>query len=220
MSTRTINMTEPVQDYLISHSLRDHPVLAELRKATASLEMARMQISPEQGQFMQFMARAIGAKRCIEVGVFTGYSALAVALALPDSGKIVACDVSDEWTSIGRTHWEKAGVTGKIDLRLAPATQTLDAMLAAGEAGKYDFAFIDADKGAYLDYYERILKLLRLNGIMLVDNTLWSGRVADPANNEPDTVALRRFNDFVHKDERVGIAMLPVGDGLTLLRKR
>jgi len=220
MSSRTINLTESVQDYLIAHTLRDHPVLAELRQATASLEMARMQISPEQGQFMQFMARAIGAKRCIEVGVFTGYSALAVALAIPDSGKIVACDVSEEWTAIARKHWEKAGVAGKIDLRLAPATQTLDALLAAGGAATYDFVFIDADKGAYLDYFERCLKLLRLNGIMLVDNTLWSGRVADPTNNDPDTVALRKFNDFVHKDERVGIAMLPIGYGLTLLRKR
>jgi len=218
--SRTLNLTEGLTQYMVDHSVRGHPVLDELRAATAPLKHAGMQIGAEQGQFMQFIVRLINAKKCIEVGVFTGYSSLAVALALPTDGTIVACDISEEWTAIARKHWEKAGVASKITLKLAPANDTLDKLLADGGAGKYDFAFIDADKGGYLGYYERCLKLMRPNGLIMVDNTLWSGAVADPANQEKDTVALRAFNTFVHKDVRVGLAILPLGDGVTLLRKR
>jgi caffeoyl-CoA O-methyltransferase len=179
-----------------------------------------MQIGADQGQFMALLAKLVGARNCIEVGVFTGYSSLAVALALPVDGRIVACDVSEEWTAIARRYWQKAGVAAKIDLRLGPATGTLDAMLANGEASAYDFVFIDADKGNYLAYFERCLELLRTGGLIAVDNTLWSGDVARAQNQKPDTVSLRAFNDALHRDERVDIAMLSVGDGLTLARKR
>ena len=179
-----------------------------------------MQIGPEQGQFMALLARLTGARRCIEVGVFTGYSSLAVALALPPDGRIVACDVSEEWTAIARRHWQAAGVDSKIELRLAPAVDTLDAMLAAGEAGRHDLAFIDADKVNYGRYYERVLELLRPGGLVVVDNTLWSGRVADPAVVDADTVALREFNERLHVDERVDLSLVPIGDALTLARKR
>ena len=219
MSSRTITMTDPIYAYLQEHSLREPEVLRALREETSGIKMAVMQISPEQGQFMALLAKLIGAKRCIEVGVFTGYSALSVALALPADGRIVACDVSEEWTSMARRYWKRAGMDAKIELKLAPAVQTLDALLAAGGAGRYDFAFIDADKTNYLEYYERILKLLRKGGLMTIDNTLWSGKVADPTVTEADTVALRALNDFVHHDARVDMSMLPVGDGLTLVRK-
>lgn len=219
MSAKTLALTEPLHAYLVQHSVRDLPVLKALREKTAALPMARMQISPEQGQLMQVLVKALGARRCLEVGVFTGYSALSVALALPADGRIVACDVSEEWTAIGREAWKQAGVAGKIDLRIAPAAQTLDALLAEGGAGTYDFAFIDADKGGYADYYERCLELLRPGGMIAVDNTLWSGRVADPAEKDADTVALKAFNDALHRDERVTIAMVPIGDGLTLAVK-
>jgi predicted O-methyltransferase YrrM len=200
--------------------VREHPVLSQLRAETAKLPHAGMQIGADQGQFMALLAKLIGARRCIEVGVFTGYSSLAVALALPDDGRIIACDVSEEWTAIARRHWEKAGVAKKIDLRLGRATATLDQLLAEGGEGRYDFAFIDADKTSYRDYFERCLRLLRANGLIAIDNTLWSGDVADPSNTKPDTVALRELNDALHRDERVDIALLPLGDGVTLARKR
>jgi predicted O-methyltransferase YrrM len=194
--------------------------LLALREETAQLAQRAMQISPEQGQFMALLARLTGARRCLEVGVFTGYSSLATALALPDDGRIVACDVSEEWTSVARRYWQRAGVDHKIDLRLAPASETLDALLAAGNGGTFDFAFIDADKTGYLAYYERALALLRTGGLALIDNTLWSGRVADPEVADADTVALRHFNEVLHRDERVDLSLLPIGDGLTLARKR
>ena len=219
MSTRTLNLDDTVYEYLQSHSLREHPAQVALREATRNHPHAVMQISPEQGQFMALLIRLLGARRTIEVGVFTGYSALSVALALPDDGKILACDISDEFTRVGVPHWQAAGVAHKIDLQLAPAINTLDARLAAGEHGQYDFAFIDADKTSYDAYYERCLKLLRTGGLIAIDNTLWNGKVAAPSE-DADTQALQALNIKLHHDERVDISMLPVGDGLTLARKR
>ena len=217
---RAISMNETIYQYILDHSLRDDPVMKELREETAKLPMAVMQIGADQGQFMGLLAKLVGAKRCIEIGVFTGYSSICVALALPPDGRIIACDVSEEWTSVARKYWEKAGVASKIELRLGPAVETLDALLAKGEAGKFDFVFIDADKGNYLNYYERCLKLVRTGGLMLFDNTLWSGEVANPENQKEDTVALRALNDALHRDDRVDVSLLPIGDGLTLARKR
>jgi predicted O-methyltransferase YrrM len=220
MSNRSIVLTDPLYDYMNAVSLREAPCLLALRQETATMAQSRMQISPEQGQFMALLVRLTGARRCLEVGVYTGYSSLVTALALPDDGSIVACDVSAEWTAIARRHWRRAGVADKIELRLAPAADTLDALLAAGAAGSFDFAFIDADKGGYLGYYERALRLLRSGGLLLVDNTLWSGRVADPAATDADTVALRQFNSALHGDQRIDLSLVPIGDGLTLARKR
>jgi len=218
--SRHLKLDDRLYDYIVDHSLRDHPVLAQLRKVTAGMKWGGMQIGPDQGQFMQLLVKLVGARNCIEIGVFTGYSSLAVALALPPGGKIVACDVSEEWTAIGREHWKKAGVEDRIDLRLGPATETLDALLAGGGAGRYDFAFIDADKPGYLAYYERCLKLLRAGGLIAIDNTLWSGDVAKPDKTDENTVAIRAVNDALHRDERIDVALLPVGDGVTLARKR
>jgi len=219
MSNRTLNLDDRLYDYMLGVSLREHPQLAALRAATASHAMARMQISPEQGQLMALLVRAIGAQRTIEVGTFTGYSALAVALALPAHGKVLACDISEEFTAIGRPYWQRAGVAQKIELVIAPARATLDARIAAGEAGSYDFAFIDADKASYAAYFERCLALLRPGGLIAVDNVLWSGRVA-AASTDEDTVALQQLNRALHVDERIDLSMLPIGDGLTLARKR
>ena len=219
MSNRSIGLAPALYDYLLSASLREPAALARLRAETAGHPRVNMQIAPEQGQFMALLVKLMGAKRCIEVGVFTGYSSLAVALALPPTGRIVACDISEEYTQIARRHWEAAGVAGRIDLRIAPALETLDGLLAAGDGG-YDFAFIDADKGAYADYFERLLDLLRPGGLIAVDNTLWDGDVADADNQEPDTVAIRAFNEKLRDDERVDLSLVPIGDGLTLARKR
>ena len=216
---RSVTMTDTLYRYLVDHSLRDHPVLAELRAETAKLPQAVMQIGADQGQFMALLVKLTGARRCLEVGVFTGYSSLAVALALPPEGTIVACDVSEEWTAVARRYWEKAGVAAKIDLRLQPALRTLDELLDAGEAGRFDFAFIDADKTRYDAYYERCLRLVRRGGLIAIDNTLWYGKVADPAVDDDDTRALRSLNDKLHRDARVALSLLPVGDGLTLALK-
>lgn len=220
MSNRTISMNDRLYDYLLKVSLHEAPILRRLREETAKHPMARMQISPEQGQFMQMLIRVSGAKRCLEVGVFTGYSSLAVALALPDEGRIIACDVSEEYTAIARRYWHEAGVEKKIDLRLAPALATLDKMLKNGEQGRYDFAFLDADKSNYLNYYERVIKLLRPGGLVAVDNVLWSGAVIDKKDKSEDTAAIRKFNEALHADQRIELSMLPIGDGLTLARKR
>jgi len=220
MSNRSISLTDSLYTYLLSVSLRESDLQRRLREETARDPMARMQISPEQGQFMALLARLMGARRCVEVGVFTGYSSLAVALALPVDGSIVACDVSEEWTAVARRYWAEAGVAHKIELRLAPALETLDSLHASGGAGTFDLAFIDADKTNYLGYYERALGLLRPGGLAVVDNTLWSGRVADPEVADADTVALRHFNEQLYRDARVDLVMLPVGDGLTLARKK
>jgi predicted O-methyltransferase YrrM len=220
MSNRSIGLEPRLYEYLLSASLREHPLLARLRAETASHPKVNMQIAPEQGQFMALLVKLAGAQRCIEVGVFTGYSSLAVALALPATGRIVACDVSEEYTQVARRYWSEAGVADRIDLRIAPALETLDALLAEGGAGSYDFAFIDADKGAYAAYYERLLELLRPGGLIAVDNTLWDGDVADPANREPDTEAIRAFNAMLRDDQRIDLSLVPIGDGLTLARKR
>jgi predicted O-methyltransferase YrrM len=220
MSNRTIDLTDSLYDYLLSVSLRETDLQRRLREETAALPMARMQISPEQGQFMAMLVRLTGARRVLEVGVFTGYSSLAVALALPKDGRIVACDVSEEWTAVARRYWAEAGVADRIELRLAPAVDTLDALLEGGAAGTFDLAFIDADKTSYLDYYERALRLLRPGGLVMTDNTLWSGRVADPEVGDADTVALRHYNEHLHRDTRVDLSLVPIGDGLTLARKR
>ena len=219
MSRRTLQLDEPLLQYLLSNSLREHPAQAALREATAAHPQAGMQIAPEQGQFMALLVKLLGVRRAIEIGTFTGYSALSVALALPDEGRLLACDVSDDFTRVGRPYWQQAGVAHKIELVLAPALQTLDQRLAAGEAGSHDFAFIDADKTNYDAYYERCLQLLRPGGLIAIDNTLWSGAVARPAQSD-DTAALQALNAKLHHDERIDLSLLPLGDGLTLARKR
>jgi caffeoyl-CoA O-methyltransferase len=220
MSRSSFLLPEKLAEYYAGVALREPPVFAELRRETAKLPQAVMQIAPEQAQLMAILVRLMQARRCIEVGVFTGYSSLAVASALPDDGELLACDISEEWCAIARRYWQKAGVDRKIRLVLAPALQTLEREIASGKSGVYDFAFIDADKTAYRDYYERCLTLLRAGGLVAVDNTLWSGRVADPKVGDADTGALRAFNAFVARDERVDLCLVPIADGLTLLRKR
>jgi predicted O-methyltransferase YrrM len=219
MTFKFLPLTEEICSYVLEHSLREHPAQAALREATREHPKAIMQIAPEQGALMAMLVKLMGARRTIEIGVFTGYSALAVALALPADGRVLACDISDEYTRIGRPFWQQAGVADRIDLQLAPALTTLDARLAAGEAGAYDFAFIDADKTGYDAYYERCLVLLRGNGLIAIDNVLWGGDVAKKSR-DADTLALQALNDKLVRDERIDIAMLPIGDGLTLARKR
>ena len=214
MAGRHPFLPERLSRYIVEHSVREPAVLKELRQATASNPHAGMQIGADQGQFMALLVQAIGAKRCVEIGTFTGYSALAVALALPADGRIVCCDISEEWTAIGRRFWKKARVEHKIDLRLGPALQTLETL-----RGPFDFAFIDADKENYANYYERCLALVRRGGIIAIDNTLWSGAVADAGVRDATTRSLRAFNDKLHADERVALSLLPVGDGLTLALK-
>jgi predicted O-methyltransferase YrrM len=212
---RGIQLTDELYQYVVGVGVREKPVQRELRAETQKLPMAGMQIGPDQGALLQVLVRIMGAKRCIEIGTFTGYSSLAVALALPPGGRIVCCDVSEEWTSIGRRYWKKAGVERKIDLRIAPALETL-----AKLRGRFDFAFIDADKPNYGKYYERCLALMRRGGVIAVANTLWGGSVIDPQKQSESTVALRAFNKRLARDRRVDIALLTVGDGLTLAVKR
>ena len=219
MTGRDVKLDDRLHEYVQAHSAPEHPVLAELREATAGMKHAGMQISAHQGQFMALLARLAKARHAIEVGVFTGYSSLAVALALPEDGRLVACDINEEWTSMARRFWEKAGMARKIQLRIAPAEQTLDELIRNGEAGSYDFAFIDADKSRYMAYYERCLTLVRAGGLIVVDNTLWSGAVADPSKKDADTEAIRAFNDAVRGDRRVAMSLLPIGDGVTLALK-
>jgi caffeoyl-CoA O-methyltransferase len=211
---------EAVEQYIAQVTTRETPVQQKLRAETSKMAEAGMQIGADQGAFFALLIRAIGARKAIEIGTFTGYSALAVASALPEGGKLVACDVSEEWTAIGKRHWQEAGVAEKIDLRLGPATETLAKLLDTDGASSYDFAFIDADKPAYDKYYELLLQLLRPGGLIALDNTLWSGHVANPDDRDPNTVALRALNDKLHRDERIDVSLLPVGDGLTLARKK
>jgi predicted O-methyltransferase YrrM len=220
MTGRTLTLTDNIYNYLLKYGVREPPILARLRAATAVLPHATMQIGADQGQFMALLVKLIAARRCIEVGTFTGYSSLAVALALPADGSILTCDIDAQTTAIARKFWREAGMDSRIELRLQPALKTLGELLAAGGADSFDFAFIDADKTSYRAYYDEILKLVRPGGLISVDNTLWSGAVADPSAQDADTVALRAFNDYVHRDERVDVSLVPIGDGLTLLRKR
>jgi predicted O-methyltransferase YrrM len=220
VSNRTISLDDRLYRYFLSVSLREHPVLRRLREETSELPNAGMQIAPEQGQFMALLSKLTGARKVLEIGTFTGYSALTMALALPPSGRIVACDVSREWTAIAQRYWAEAGVASRIDLRLAPALETTAALLDEGEALTFDFAFIDADKERYADYYEAALQLLRPGGLITVDNSLWNGRVADPAARDADTLAIRAFNERLRDDLRIDLSLVPIGDGLTLARKR
>lgn len=220
MSRNTFFLPEALYDYILDVSLRDDAVAAELRRETAELPQSNMQIAPEQAQFMALLARMLGAKRTLDVGTFTGYSALAVARALPDVGRVVAMDVSEAWTAVARRYWDRAGVSDRIDLRLGPALETLDALLEEGGAGAYDFAFIDADKENYRRYYERCLALMRPGGVIAVDNVLWNGSVADESDTSPDTRAIRAFNGFLKNDSRVDLSLVPIADGLTLALKR
>ena len=219
MSSRNAFLPDEIQHYIDATTLRDLPVLHDLRQETAKLPQAGMLTGADQVQFLQLLVRLIGARGCIEVGVFTGYTTLALALALPADGRVVACDVSEEYTAIGRRYWERAGVAEKIDLYLAPATQTLDELIAGGQTGRYDFAYIDADKTGYDAYYERCLTLLRPNGIVAIDNVLWSGEVVKAAATDSDTKALRALNEKIGRDERVDASLLPIGDGLMVVRK-
>lgn len=214
MTAKTLQLSARLHAYLVSNSLRETPVQRALRLATQRMPDANLQVAPEQGQFLQLLVRLIGAKRCLEIGTFTGYSALAMALALPADGHIVCCDHSKDWTRIARGYWRKAGVEKKIDLRLGPALQTLAAL-----EGRFDFAFIDADKENYANYYERCLKLVRRGGLIAADNTLWYGRVVEPRDRTADTRAIRAFNRKLHHDRRVQLSLVPIGDGLTLALK-
>ena len=220
MSLRTIQLTDELNQYLLDHSLRDTDVRKELREVTSEHPMARMQISPEQGQFMFVLAKMLRATKAIDVGVFTGYSSLLVAEALPADGMLVACDINAEITNIGKLYWEKAGVAEKIDLRIAPALDTLNTLLEEGHEASFDMAFLDADKREYPAYYEACLKLLRVGGAILVDNVLWGGNVINEDDQSEDTVAIRKFNKELLTDERVDLSMVPIGDGLTLAIKR
>ena len=219
MTAKSKFVDPKIQEYIIATAVREHPVLRELREETSALENARMAIGPEQGQLMALLAHAIGARRYLEIGVFTGYSSLAMGLALPEDGYILACDVSEEYTSVARRYWAKAGVAQKIDLRIAPALETLDRAISE-RCTPFDMAFVDADKQSVNDYYESALRLVRPGGFILVDNVLWGGAVLDVRDEDPDTRALRQVSVRAGQDERVDVALSPVGDGLLVARKR
>ncbi len=220
MSSHHLQVTEALVQYIRSVTPAEPEIFTRLREETLRDPLARMQISPEQGALFGLLTRLAGFRRTLEIGVFTGYSSLWVASSMPEDGRIVACDISEEWTSVARRYWGQAGVAHKIDLRLAPALHTLDALIAQGQAASYDFAFIDADKENYAAYYDRVLTLLRPGGLIAVDNVLWYARVIDPASQDVDTVALRAFNQKLAGDDRVWLVMLPIGDGLTLAVKK
>ncbi|MEP6681076.1 MAG: class I SAM-dependent methyltransferase [Chloroflexota bacterium] len=218
MANRNLTITEPLTEYLLEVGTREPEILRRLREETAPMAQSNMQIGPDQGAFMAMLVRLMDAYRCLEIGTFTGYSSTAVGLALPPHGRMVCCDVSQEWTDIARRYWAEAGLADRIELRLAPAAETLEALLADG--AEFDFAFIDADKAGYDTYYEYCLRLVRRGGLITIDNVLWSGRVADPSENDPDTTAIRALNAKIAADERVDAVIVPIGDGLTLARVR
>lgn len=220
MSNRTTPLTDRLYAYLLAQTLREPDVMRRLREETARLPEANMQIAPEQAQFMALLVELMGARKALELGTFTGYSALAVALALPEGGRLVTCDLSEEWTAVARRYWREAGVEARIDLRLGPALETLDGLIAGGEAASFDFAFIDADKRRYDAYYERTLVLLRPGGLVTIDNVFRDGTVAEPAERDAGTEAIHALNQKIHGDERVSLSIVPIGDGLTLARKR
>jgi len=220
MTTQTLGLEQNLYDYLLSISLREPEILTQLRQETAQYPVGRMQIAPEQGQFIALLVQLLAAKKTLDIGVFTGYSSLVVALALPNDGKVVACEISEEFTAIARRYWQQAGVANKIQLHIAPALHTLDWLLATGEAETFDFAFIDADKSNYDGYYERSLQLVRPGGLIAIDNVLWSGRVANPDVQDNRTKRIRAFNQKLHQDERVSLSVIAIGDGLTLALKK
>ena len=220
MSNQTIQLSEELYRYLLDVSLSESDVQRSLRERTSQMPHSNMQIAPEQGQFMALLAQLLGARKTLEIGVYTGYSALCVAAVLPEDGRLVACDISEEYTTVAREYWDRAGLSEKIDLRLAPANETLSTLIDDGEGASFDFAFIDADKTGYHEYYEQCLILLRSGGLIAVDNVLWGGAVLDGGNPDADTLAIQEFNCFVNRDERVDLSMVPIGDGLSLLRKK
>ena len=220
MTNKTLGLDPQLYNYLISVSLREPEILTQLREETATYPMSQMQIAPEQGQFMALLVQLIGAKKTLEIGVFTGYSSLVVALALPEDGKIIACDVNEEYTSVARRYWQKAGVEDKIELHIAPALETLDQLIATGASNSFDFAFIDADKSNYKNYYEKALHLVRPGGLIAIDNVLRSGRVADLQIQDSSTNNIRAFNQKLHQDQRITLSLVPIADGLTLALKK
>jgi predicted O-methyltransferase YrrM len=220
MSKSTLGLEPDLRDYLLSVGMRESDIQKRLRAETAKLSQSRMQIAPEQGQFMALLVELTGAKRAIEIGTFTGYSALSVAMALPAEGRLIACDISREWTDIGKPFWAQAGVADKIDLRIGPALETLASLLDQGGKDCFDIAFIDADKENYQAYFDACLELLRPGGLIMVDNVLWGGSVIDPEKQDEETVAIRTLNTRLHADERITLSMIPIADGLTLCRKR
>ncbi len=220
MEIKITNMDERLYEYLLSVSLKEPDVLTRLREEIARDRMAILQIPPDQGQFMALLVKLMGAKRILEIGTYMGFSALSMALALPEDGYLLACDINREWTDVARRYWEEAGVADKIELRIAPALETMDDLLAEDQVRLFDMIFIDADKTNYCAYYETGLSLLRSGGLVILDNVLWSGKVADAREQEPDTVALRAINRMIYQDERVDASIIPIGDGMTIARKR
>lgn len=219
MTPKTLGLDDQLFQYLQAVSLREAAILTQLRQETSEHPLALMQISPEQGQFLALLVKLLGAKKTLDIGVFTGYSSLVVALALPPDGQVIACDVNEEYTAIAQRYWQQAGVASKIDLRLAPALDTLSQLLANGQSNSFDFAFIDADKQNYLAYYEQCLLLVRPGGLIAIDNVLWSGKVADPTVTDNRTQAIRNFNQFLLQDQRIFLSLVPIADGLTLALK-
>ncbi len=220
MSTRTLNIDDRLYDYILETWLREPAPLPALRAETARIPGAGMQISPDQGQFLSLLVELVGVRRAIEIGTFTGYSSISIARALPPDGRLICCDVREDWTDVARRYWAEAGVADRIELRLAPALETIERLIADGAAGTFDFAFIDADKGNYTLYYERCLELLRTGGVMVVDNVLWDGAVANNLDKSTDTRAIRDLNAIMGTDERISVSLVPLGDGLTVARKR
>ena len=219
MSSDTIELNQSLREYLINFSVKEPGVLKDLREETLQLDEFQMQISPEQGSFLSFLVKLINAKHTLDIGVFTGYSSLVVALQLPQNGYVTACDTNEEWTEIAQKYWKEAKVEDKIDLHIAPAVETLEKLISNGNEGLYDFSFIDADKINYQHYFEQSLTLVRKGGVIAIDNVLWGGRVLDNSDTEPATRAIREFNSKLFEDDRVVISMIPIGDGLTLAQK-